>query len=163
MGLDPFTIAGVVSLTAGAVYSADQQQQAAGEQKKSRREQQAIQAAQRAQERRQQIREERVRRARIIQASENSGVTGSAGELGALGSLSTQLQGNIGFSRGMQRSADAISNFQQNAQDAMDRASMGQQVSSLAASIFSASASMPSGKQPPQNYAPVVEAQPRRL
>lgn len=143
MGLDPVTLGIAASLVIGvgsAVAQNEQQRKAVGEQKKARREQEAVNAARAAQERRQQIREERIRRARIIQSSSNTGVSGSSGESGAVGGLSTQLQSNVGFNLGMQRSAGEISIFQQNAQDALDRASLiGQigQIGQQAVSIFS--------------------------
>lgn len=147
MGLEAGTLAaiGLAFTAAGTVAGITGQQEAASDQRKARREQQAVQAAQRAQERRQQIREERVKRARILQASENTGVTGSSGEAGAVGGLATQLQSNVGFNLGMQRSADAISNFQQNAQDALDTASMWKQLGNLGGSIFMTAAGMPAG------------------
>lgn len=138
MGLE--TIA-AISLAVTAVSTAatiQSQQEAAREGKKAQREQAAMNAARAAQERRQQIREERIRRARILQSSEATGVSGSSGEAGAVGGMATQLQSNIGFNLGAQRSAGLISDFQQNAQDAMDRASLFQQVGSLSGSIFSA-------------------------
>lgn len=149
MGMDPFTIAAIVVTVAGTASSMEQQRQAAGEQKKAQKEQQAMNAAQRAQERRQQIREERIRRAQILQASENTGTTGSSGQIGAVGSAATQLAGNVGFNLGMQRSADLISNFQQNAQDALDQAAMIKQVSGLVSGSLSAFANMPSSSQTP--------------
>lgn len=143
--------AAFAAIAIGSAYvQNEQQRKAAGEQKDARKEQQAMNAAQAAQERRQQIREERIRRARILQASENTGVTASSGEIGSVGGMATQLQSNVGFNRGMQRSADAISNFQQNAQDAMDRAAMAQQIGQLGQSIFGAMGSFGNTPTTPQ-------------
>ncbi len=138
--------AAVAISAAAAANSAEQQRIASNEQKKSQREQQAINASKAAQERRQQIREERIRRAQIIQASENTGTTASSGQIGAVGSAATQFSGNVGFNLGMQRSADLISNFQQNAQDALDNATMVNQYASIASSALGAYGNMAAPK-----------------
>lgn len=148
MGLEAVVIASLALTGASAVMQIQGQQEASREQKKARKEQQAVNAAQAAQERRQQIREERIRRARILQASENTGVTESSGEAGAVGALATQLQGNVGFNLGMQRSASNISDFQQNAQDALDQAAMWGQIRQLGMSIFNMSGSFGSPSSP---------------
>lgn len=157
-GLEIAAYAALAVSTVSAVKQVQGQQEAAREGKKTQREQEAMNAARAAQERRQQIREERVRRARILQSSENTGVTESSGQIGAEGGLATQLSGNVGFNRGQIRSAGMISDFQQNAQDAMDRAAMWGQVGQLSGSIFSASggfgAMNGTGTQQP---APVVD------
>lgn len=137
-GLEIAAYAALAVSTVSAVAQVQNQQQAAREGKKAQREQEAMNAARSAQERRQQIREERIRRARILQSSENTGVTESSGQIGAEGGLATQLSGNVGFNRGQIRSAGMISDFQQNAQDAMDQASLWGQVGQLSGSIFGA-------------------------
>lgn len=139
MGVE--TAIAVASLALTAVSTVKQiqgQQEAAREGKKAQREQNAMNASRAAQERRQQIREERIRRARIQQSSENTGVTESSGQIGAEGGLATQLSGNVGFNRGQIRSAGMISDFQQNAQDAIDSANLWGQVGQLSGSIFGA-------------------------
>lgn len=150
MGIETAALIILVGATA-AQYSA--QQKAAGEQEKAQKEQQAMNAAKAAQERRQQVREERIRQARLLQASENTGTTDSSGQIGAEGSLATQLQGNVGFNLGLQRSAANISRFNQNATDYLEEAQMWKAVGNISSSIFSAGASGST-----QNIAPVVEA-----
>lgn len=126
------TIATIASLAFSA-YSTMQQQdaqeeargrqaQSDEEQRKIRAEQKASQAAQSAAERRTQLREERLKRARLIQSGENTGVTGSSGVAGATGNLNTQLQSNIGFNVGQERSAGAISAASQNSADFLSSA-----------------------------------------
>lgn len=137
-GLEIAAYAALAVSTVSAVKQVQGQQEAAREGKKGQREQEAMNAARAAQERRQQIREERIRRARILQSSENTGVSESSGQIGAEGSLATQLSGNVGFNRGQIRSAGMISDFQQNAQDAIDQANLWGQVGQLSGSIFGA-------------------------
>lgn len=133
------TAAVAFAVTVGSTaMQMENQRKAAGEQKDAREEQQAMNASRAAQERRQQIREERIRRARVLQSSENTGVTASSGQIGAEGGLATQLSGNVGFNRGQIRSAGMISDFQQNAQDAIDSADLWGQVGQLSGSIFRA-------------------------
>lgn len=163
MGVEVLAGAALALTAVSTVATVRSQQEAAKEGKKSRREQEAMNAARAAQERRQQIREERIRRARILQASENTGVTASSGEAGAVGNLATQLQSNIGFNQGQLRSAGLISDFQQNAQDAMDSASLWQQVGNLSGSIFSAAGGFGAFKGQTQAPAPVSEATIRQI
>jgi hypothetical protein len=126
------TVATIASLAFSA-YSTMQQQDAQDEarskqaqsdeeQRKIRAEQKASQAAQSAAERRSQLREERLKRARVIQSGENTGVTGSSGVAGAIGNMNTQLQGNIGFNVGQERSAGAIGVASQNSADFLSSA-----------------------------------------
>lgn len=138
MGLEVAAWAALAVTVGSTAMQMENQRKAAGEQKDARKEQQAMNAAQAAQERRQQIREERIRRARILQSSANTGVSASSGEAGAVGGLATQLSGNVGFNRGQIRSAGMISDFQQNAQDAIDSANLWGQVGQLSGSIFGA-------------------------
>src|SRR5574341_325386 len=139
MGIETVLLVGSLLTTAYAVSKQQEaQQEARKEQKKAKAEQGAINAAKAAQEQRQQIREERIRRARILQASENTGVSESSGQVGAVSGLSTQLQTNLGFNEGMISSANRITEFQQNAADALGEADRWKQIGSLSQSIFSA-------------------------
>lgn len=153
-GLEIAAYAALAVSTVSAVKQVQSQQEASREGKKAQREQEAMNAARAAQERRQQIREERIRRARILQSSENTGVTESSGQIGAEGGLATQLSGNVGFNRGQIRSAGMISDFQQNAQDAIDSANLWGQVGQLSGSIFGAAGGFNtvfgSAQKPPQ-------------
>lgn len=136
-------VAAVASLGV-SVYSYTEQKAAAGRaeaaQEKARTEQKQVQAAQASQERRNQVREERVRRARIMQASQNTGLGFSSGEAGVIGGLSTQLGSNIGTNLSMQKSAQNISLFNQQASNAMFEQQQYSSLFNLSANIFGSTA-----------------------
>lgn len=77
----------------------------------------AEQQAQQMEKTRAQIREERVRRSQIMQSSANTGTAGSSAEAGSVSSLGTQLGANVGSMTRQANSANAITNFQQEAAD----------------------------------------------
>ena len=138
MGLEAALAVASLAVTVKSGLDANKQAKiAATEQLKAKAEQKASNAAQAAAERRQQIREERVKRARILQSSEGTGVSGSSGETGAIGSLSTQLGSNIGFNLGMLDRAGNISDFSQNAADAMTNMNLATIRGQNATNIFS--------------------------
>lgn len=138
MGLEVVAYIAAAAAVTGTVVSIDARNDQRRAQEKAASEQKASNAAEAAKERRQQVREERVRRARIMQSSENTGVAGGSGEAGALGSLSTNLSSNIGFNLGALQRAGNISDFNQQAADAGNRAQTAGELGQLGMSVFSA-------------------------
>ena len=122
--------------------SLEQQRKARSEQRQAASEQKAMNAADAMRERQRQIREERIARARVEHTSSASGVSGSSGEVGALSSLATQLSSNIGANIGRIQATNTISDLEQSAADAMNRARSYEQLGQLAAN-FSQSANKP--------------------
>lgn len=91
-----------------------------------------------------QYREERVKRARIINSATNTGTQDSSGELGALGTLSTAFSVNQGAIEGGYQRGQTIGGLQQDAANSLfaanqsqGKASQGQQLAGLGASLFS--------------------------
>lgn len=168
MGIEILAYAALAVSAYSAVESASAQKEAAAAQRKAQSEQKAINASQAAAERRQQIREERIKRAKIVQASTNTGVTDSSGEAGSTSSLSTQLGSNVGQNLGTIQSMNNISNYQQQAANAMTDAADWNAIGSVSQSIFGAtsgsifkgSAATPNSGT---NFAPVETATPWKV
>jgi hypothetical protein len=152
------------------VASAYQQNKAAKEAAKERKDagkvQQAEQTAVKNDNRRQQIREERVRRASIIQASQNTGVSESSGQLGATSALGSLISGNLASTSRQANSSNAIGGHLQSATNLDAKVSTWGQIGAFSSSIFGmAAGSAASGGGSPninppvdsgQNYSPVT-------
>ena len=135
---------GSLVVAAGSAYASYQQgQKSARAQKNARQVALAENAARQQQDIRNQVRQERVRRAQILQASQNTGVGMSSGAIGGVSALGTQVGAYIGSASRLTNSNNAIGFFNQEAQDASNRASIFGQVSGLAftgANIFGSQA-----------------------
>lgn len=121
--MEGLAIASFVSSAGSGVASAMQQKEAAKEQKRAARVEQAIQQEQNRKAAIQTIREARIRSAMVAASSQNAGAMGS-GAAGAMGSIQSMAGSAVGF-QGMQAQASRnISQFNQRAADAQTKAGL---------------------------------------
>lgn len=121
MGLEALAIGSFIGSVGSGVASAMQQKEAAKDQKRAMRVEQAIQQEQNRKAAIQTLREARIRSAMVAASAQNTGARGS-GAAGAMGSIQTMAGSAIG-QQGMQaQGARNISQFNQSAANAQARA-----------------------------------------
>lgn len=127
----------------GTAASIDQSKKAARASKKAAQVETNIRQGAERESTNQAIREQMIRRSRVLSASENTGSTGSSSVVGSLGALDTRTGSNIAFNRGQELGNIAIGNFNQQAADALTKASTFSAVSGLAMQGASLAMAMP--------------------
>lgn len=121
--MEALAVASFVGSVGSGVASAMQQKNAAQEQKRAARVEQALQQEQNRKAAIQTLREARIRSAMIATSAQNTGATGS-GSAGAMGSIQSMVGSAIG-QQGMQAQASRnISQFNQRAANAQTKAGL---------------------------------------
>lgn len=140
--MGPVAVGVMLVMSAVATYQQSKQQKAAVEdQKDAQRVAGNQQKAQDMLNKRKMLREERIRRGQILQQAENAGVSGASGETGALSSLQATIGANMSNMTMGAQAADAITKYQQSAQDHISTGNTWGQASK----VFASGASMAGG------------------
>ena len=154
MGLESAGYILAAIAAAGSAYSASEQRAASSDQRKARREANAIKTAsekvQQQEARKQQLREARVRKARLLQSAENTGTGGGSGVVGTVSGMTSQVGSNLAFMQGVTVANEGITSTLQTGEDKAsahtNNANTGALTSQLASSGFSIWAGTETGR-----------------